>query len=436
MRSERGRAPLAGLVLLAACATGAPRAPFTPAEVVSAGTANGATPMFVVTEDGREVLSWVAADGGGTDGVLHVRVRCGDSLLVADATVRDPLGGIEPHGESPPQLAASGDHLFVAYTVGKESGDRFPRSALRLSRSDDGGATWSEPVSVNEGDAFGSHAFHALLAGPDGAVYVTWLSSRAGSSGVWLRASHDGGRTWTAERAVHDDPTCPCCRTGLALAGDGSLYLSFRKVFPGDVRDVVVMRSTDGGAEWGAPVRPRGDGWVFPGCPHAGPSLRTGADGSVHIAWWTGKDGAAGVWYARSVDGGTTWESQPIDTASRAAPAHVQMQLGSDGRVVVGWDDGLGSRPRVLVRASRDGGAHFGPVTEASDPSVAATFPVLGLLGDSLIVAWSQTSDAAYRAEMAARPDMSKPGSRMALPRVGQQEVLARRGAIAALTAP
>jgi hypothetical protein len=358
--------------------------------------------------------------------------RAGAPAPAGVAIVRDPLGGIEPHGEAPPKLAASPDGaLYALYTVGKEVvGSRFPKSALRFVRSLDQGTSWSEPISVNEGERFGSHNFHALLAGPGGVVFAAWLSSTAGKSGVWLRRSQDGGVTWGPARSIDTGEACPCCRTGLALGPDGSLFISWRKVFDGSIRDVVVMRSRDGGESWDPPVRPREDGWVFAGCPHAGPALAVDRSGAVHIAWWTGKEGEAGVYYAKSTDGGETFRAVPIAVSSRAAPAHVQVAAGDFGAVVA-WDDGLSRTPRVLIRSIDDRG-RLGREIQVSGKG-AASFPVLGVRGDSVQIAWTQQEEAAHHAEAAARPDMKDPKAVMKLPRVGQSEIFARRVKVAEL---
>lgn len=422
------------ILAIGACAGGEQAVPFTPAVVVSEATANGATPMFAVTPGGGTVLSWVAPSGDGVE-QLHVQVRHADGSITS-STLTDPIGSIEPHGEAPPQVVVSPTgSIHALYTVGRDVGRRFPESALRHARSDDGGVSWSDPVSVNTGEVFGSHNFHSLLAESDGSIRAAWLSSVGGSSAVWMRASADGGITWADPVALHEAPTCPCCRTGLAVAPDGSLYASWRKILEGDIRDVTVARSDDGGITWNEPVRPREDNWVFPGCPHAGPSLKVGADGTVHISWWTGVEGEAGVWYARSSDRGLTWQSQPIAIGEQSLPAHAQVALGDGGLVLVAWDDGLGQRPVIKLRASTDGGASFGDTWRLSDPDVAATFPVLALAGDSAMVAWTQVSDSVHRAMMAERPDMSHHDARMPLPRVGQQEVMIRKAALTDLTA-
>jgi hypothetical protein len=113
-------------------------------------------------------------------------------------------------------------------------------------------------------------------------------------------------------------------------------------------------------------------------------------------------------------------------TGERSQPAHVQLATAPGGMVVVAWDDGLGSEPSVLLRESRDGGATFASPVRVSGEGRAATFPVLGVTADSLVVAWSETTSGAHHARHAARPDMKDPKAVMPLPRVGQSEVWVR----------
>jgi hypothetical protein len=153
------------------------------------------------------------------------------------------------------------------------------------------------------------------------------------------------------------------------------------------------------------------------------------AKGRVHVAWWTGKPGEAGVYYARSTDGAKSFVAQPIATGERARAAHVQLALAGE-RVYLAWDDGLGEIPRVLLRRSGDAGESFAAEELLSDPEVAASFPVLALHGDSVAVAWSQTTAAEHQEKLASMMDMKDPEAVMPLPRVGQSEILMRMGAL------
>ena len=413
----------ASLAALAACGPG-PVPTLDPPTTVSAPTAVGAAPMFVVAPDGRRTAAWISAPGGGTDGRLYVSTGGAPPV-----ELRDTLGAIEAHGESPPKLAYAPDGVLHAlYAVAKiVPGRRFPASALRAIRSDDGGRTWSDPVTVTDDSVFGSHNFHALHADASGVVWASWLDGRGGKSAAFVSRSSDGGRSWSPNVRVDMGESCPCCRTAVATdpRDPRRAWMSWRTVAPGNVREVVVAATTDGGATWSEPVRAQRDGWVFEGCPHAGPALRVDSEGRVHVAWWTGKEGAAGVFYARSVDGGRSFgEALPLGVAEFSRPAHVQLAVDGDA-VVAAWDDGTIAVPRILVRAAADGGSRFGPAVTASDTTRIATFPVLALANGRLTIAWSERS--AGGEEHAGH---AAPGAPMGLKSVGPSQVLVREGTI------
>lgn len=431
-RRPAPRRAVAAAALWAAVATasacgGAPGVSLRAAEVLRAPIEGGATPMFAIAPGGDRTVAWVAAPGGGSDGRLFTSTNG-----AAPSELRDPLGGIEPHGEAPPKVGYAPDgSLYALYAVGRlEAGRRFPFTTLRVARSTDGGRTWSEPRTVTGDSVPGSRNFHALHVAGDGSLYVAWLEARGGhASATYLTRSTDGGATWRATVRVDTSESCPCCRTAITTAPDGTLYLAWRTVLPGQVRDIVVARSADQGVTWERPVRVHADNFVFEGCPHAGPSLQADSAGRLHIAWWTGREGAAGVYYARSDDGGRTFRAPvALGVAPFARPAHPQVALAGDGGVVVAWDDARTAPPRVLVRRSTDGGASFAPAVTASDTSVAATFPVLALHGDSITLAWAQQSRASLEHAEHSRPDMKDPSAVMPLPSVGAQVVVVRRG--------
>lgn len=409
------------LASVVACAPERPR--FGESEVVSASTGVGAAPMFAVSADGREAIAWVSAADGGTDGVLHVRV--GDRVT----DLRDTLGPIEPHGEAPPKLAWAPDgSLHALWVVGKlVPGRRFPVSALRHARSTDGGATWDAPVTVTDDTlVFGSHNFHALHTAADGGIIAAWLDGREGRSAAFLARSDDGGRTWGKNVRISMGEACPCCRTAIASAPDGSVWVAWRTVLEGDVRDIVVARSRDGGRTFGEATRVHADGWVFPGCPHAGPSIIADARGRLHIAWWTGKEGRAAAWYARADDGVNFGAPQALSAIGTPRPVHVQLDVRGD-TVLAAWDDDVGNGMRVFARLSYDAGATFTPAVALSEVGQAASFPVVGLSPSRATVAWTQKSDEHHAHEEAARPDMRDPAAVMGLPTVGQAAVLVRR---------
>ena len=417
------------VALLAAAAGGCARdsvMEFSAPETLSAPTAVGMAPNFAVSPAGTRAAAWVSAPEGGTDGRLYI------SLGSVPVELRDSLGPIEAHGEAPPKIAYSHDGALNAlYVVGKVvPGRRFPLAALRFVRSSDGGKTWSAPVTVTDDSEFGSHNFHALHTAADGSIYVAWLDGREGKSAAYMTRSDDGGKTWARNIRIADGEACPCCRTAIATVRD-KVHIAWRDVAPGNIRDVIVASSADRGATWTRPARVHADNWEFPGCPHAGPAMQADAKGNLGIAWWTGKEGMAGVYYARSRDGGTTWDKPvALGVAEFSKPAHVQLSHTDDGRTIVAWDDGTLKTPQIVVRMSSDNGASFGPPQVLSAPGRAASFPVLAVTGDQVTVAWAEQSVEAAEHEAKHAPDMKDPKSVKGLHAVGESQIIVRAGTI------
>ncbi|HLX89622.1 MAG TPA: sialidase family protein [Acidimicrobiales bacterium] len=100
--------------------------------------------------------------------------------------------------------------LYVAWQQGQSPTTRQSPSIIELSRSTDGGATWSFVGRADDKTASGCAGsscyalFPTLVAGTAGAVSVAWMDDRSGAPinhengwNVWLRTSTTGGTTWS-----------------------------------------------------------------------------------------------------------------------------------------------------------------------------------------------------------------------------------------------
>jgi hypothetical protein len=78
---------------------------------------------------------------------------------------------------------------------------------VRLVRSDDGGAHWAAPVTVNQ-DAGGADQFQPSVAVAGGDIVVSFLDRRVDPANTfadeWLARSGDGGATWNETRLSPD----------------------------------------------------------------------------------------------------------------------------------------------------------------------------------------------------------------------------------------
>lgn len=342
-----------------------------------AGTSS--VPTCVFDSAGRLWAAWV--EGG------HVLVSSspdGGSSW-ARASVVNPLPTqVDANGEGRPKVAVGeAGELFVTFTeklAAPYSGN------VRFSRSVDAGRTFSPPITVNDDSSVTGHRFDTLVAGPGSRVTVAWLDrrdhdrARAGGrpyagTALYTAVSLDGGASFLPNRKVVDH-VCECCRVAGARDAAGNVFLHFRAVFGDRTRDHALVRLDAAGSS--GPVRRSSfDGWQLDGCPHQGPAIAAGENGTLHLAWYTGEgQNGRGLFYARSRDGGSTVDA-PFRIAA-AEPRATRPAVHASGRVVtLAWIETAGGTSRALARRSADGGATWGEPRELGRTSDAADHPLL-----------------------------------------------------------
>lgn len=171
------------------------------------------------------------------------------------------------------------NHLYMTWTQfdGYDSKSPEDFSFILFSKSADGGLTWSEPVQIStlpgdclDNDKTAEGAVPAI--GPNGEIYVAW--SRNDS--IWFNTSFDDGKTWFEEEQfivdqpvgwVVDIPGIYRCN-GLPVtvcdlsttATRGNLYVNWADQRNGvDNTDIWLIKSTDQGKSWSAPIRVNDD---------------------------------------------------------------------------------------------------------------------------------------------------------------------------------
>jgi hypothetical protein len=373
-RQPGGRTRAAGgVALLAALALGSGSS----ADGVRLGVPGAANNSVSLAAAGSEVVvAWAARSGAATD-VYAAWSRDGGATFGAPARVNDIAGDARVSGEQAPRVAlgASTEVVWVSRQDGA--------SVVRAAKARTGERRFEPATTVHAQGLTGARGWASLAVDKDAAVHVAWLDGRDGQTALASapgekHSGHKGMRQDLFQAVVSPDGTrsearvatdvCFCCKTGVATAPDGSVYVAWRHIYPPNLRDIAVVRSTDGGRTFGAPVRVSEDGWALDGCPDDGPSIAVDARGALHIAWPTlvpGSSSGKGIFYSYSQDGGRTFAAR-VRLDEGAGASHPQLAVGGD-RVVVVWDQSEGQR-RIHSR------------TISSDPKAAAWKPVLGRL--------------------------------------------------------
>ena len=230
--------------------------------------------------------------------------------------------------------------ILVVFREG--AGHVDPEGRILLMRSSDEGHTWSGPeVAV---DTELDDRDPSIKTLPDGRVVVNYFSSKctapwseeqiknwigpgayplgknnwnAEVQRIGLRFSDDGGRKWGEEVQLKRDDEKKLKMKYVAVSGSVCALADGRLVLPvygqeegSQVSAVFLIRSTDGGKNWGGLERvafdPEGN------TPFCEPSMLTLSDGHLlcHLRTTGAKTDPGAVWQTESSDNGRTW-TQP-----------------------------------------------------------------------------------------------------------------------------
>lgn len=347
--------------------------------------------------------------------------------------------------------------------------------SVLVTRSADGGATWGAPTALIVDGASAFNDKESITADPNDShyAYAVWDRLDTADRGpTYFSRTIDGGSTWETARAIYD-PGTDNQTIGNEVIGltDGSIVDLFEEIdgtsgnsAAGIVR---VIRSTDHGATWSAPITVADNLSVGTSVPFTGAAVRAGSGlpqgtaapgGGVVVVWQDGRfsnGGHDGIAFSRSSDGGQTWSS-PVEVNSvSSAPAFTpSVAVLKDGTVGVTYFDFRndtvddGTAPTDYWFTSSSDGVHWseqhisGPFDLDLAPDAEGLFlgdyEALGVIGQAFVPFFVQTNDAgtANRNDAYVLPPQAKPltltrqVSRVAMPMGPIQVKPAFRGRI------
>ena len=200
--------------------------------------------------------AFVSKNGGKTWGA-PIKIAPLGTQLLTNPDIPNPtsLNQTIRAGDYIPDVAV--DHatgaLYMVFADGISTGF----DHVKLTKSTDGGKSWSTPVDVTETPPL-THSFNGTVeVTADGTVAVMYYDLRSNTAApglptdVWLTLSQDGGATWTEQHLYgpFDMENAPVARgwflgdyQGMAAAGD-DLVAFFSVATSNDQSDIIAIRA-------------------------------------------------------------------------------------------------------------------------------------------------------------------------------------------------
>jgi hypothetical protein len=344
------------------------------------GCADSATPAFA--PDGTLLLTWTQDQK-----VWFARSKDHGESWTLPLRIGDAGTGFDGGGDARPQLVAdAAGHVLIAYDTFK---DEHWNAQIWLASSSDGGAHFDAPRVFEPGAV--SQRLPVLDVATSGKILMAWQDKRLSGpqqrpgASIAYAWSADGGRTFSPS-ALAADTSCECCRIAVTNQPDGSPILAFRTIFPGEIRDHVIVRFLPSGLA-SPPQRVSVDDWATDACPHQGPSIAVSGNGTVHVAWYTQGKARQGLFYASSTRTGSAFDDpqrlgNPDDVTSRP------FVFARGDQVWRVWKTFDGHASQVLTQYSRNDGRDWSAPAVIDHAAGRSDHPLLVGNNDQVFLSW------------------------------------------------
>ena len=225
--------------------------------------------------------------------------------------------------------------------------------SLSVSRSIDGGATFSTTAVWNPPANSGINGGTKIILDANENIYVAWNSCiNSNPCDLFFSASTDQGKTYSAATIVGNgsDPA-------MVFDPSGNLDLVW------DSSEVLFTRSADHGASFSSPVA------VSQNNPDGLPEIAADSKSDLFVTWHVNLTNGATQprFFSRSTDGGATF-SPPNQFANEYVGE--MMAVDSEDNIDIGLDNfGNNGTEQITFVRSTDGGSTFSSQTQISNDS-------------------------------------------------------------------
>jgi hypothetical protein len=294
--------------------------------------------------------------------------------------------------ENRPKIAVARDGtLLLSWT---QSLPRKYAGNIRFARSTDGGLHFSAPITLNDDDRIIGHRFDSLAADGAGRVAVAWLDARDREAARETGGTFAGSSLYVTQSA--DNGAHFGANRAVAAHTCECCRTALAWTAEGPVafwRNLYGTNTRDfalTNLDTGEVRRATDDAWQIDACPHHGGGLAVDGRGALHLVWFTQGTTRQGLFYKRIAAGG---ESVPMALGDPAAQAGHAAVAAAGDTVLIAWREFDGRAYVARAMHSRDGGTTWSAPLRLAESSGAADYPLPLTDGKRALVVWSSATE-------------------------------------------
>lgn len=340
-------------------------------------------PAVALDAQGNAHVVWSQPSTGSGPGTALLYARQDGATGRWSRAAEVVLGASGEEMARQPALVADAQGLLHLVWSGGDQGQVFYSRAKVSEATGSGG--WSSPRPLSPPGLSGSWPQIAMDVA--GCLYVVYAVPLNEGRGIYLTRSDDGGETWSEPEAVFDAAAEGWGMVGhpvLAMASDRTLHVAWvRGALPETwpPQGIYYARSDDGGSSWAEP-------WEVAGAGYDWPRLAL-AEERVHLLY-TGA-GGGDVWHRWSYAGGSGWRTatrvsglgqagSPLGVVADAGGALHLVGVGAGGGALLysTWDgERWGSAELLSLRLDVEAGLGVAAATWLQSGRLAVALRVL-----------------------------------------------------------
>jgi|WetSurMetagenome_2_1015567.scaffolds.fasta_scaffold18299_3 hypothetical protein len=278
-------------------------------------------------------------------------------------------------------IAVSGSNVHIAWHDFRDG-----NYEIYYKRSTDGGTTWGSDVRLTNNS---SDSRYACIAVSGSNVYVVWQDLRDGNGEVYYKYSSDGGTTWGTDTRL-TNATGDSVYPSLGISGS-TIHLAWHDTRNGLPNiEIYYKRSTDGGLTWSSDVRLTNDAaqsWY--------PALAVSGQ-TVSVVWDDARDGNQEIYYKRSTDDGITWSSDTRLTNATGISEFCNIAV-SGSIIHATWNDTRdGGAREIYYKRSTNSGTSWETDIRLTNSTGESSRTSLATYGSAVHLIWNDNRDGNY----------------------------------------